>query len=49
MRENERELFESFQKRWNLDALKSMTLEEYTGTKKDNQSRDDFTYWIEKN
>lgn len=44
----ERELFLAFQKRWSIDKVKSMTLDEYTSTKVlSNGNRDDFTFWIE--
>ncbi|TLD80873.1 hypothetical protein LS68_005195 [Helicobacter sp. MIT 05-5293] len=40
-----RVLFLEFQERWNLERVKNMTLEEYTGI--GGETRDDFTYWIE--
>lgn len=39
--------FLEFQKIWTLEKVKSMSLEEYTNTKKDNPDRNDFTFWIE--
>lgn len=42
-----RELFLEFQKVWSLEKVKNMTLEDYTSTLKDNQNRNDFTFWIE--
>ncbi|RDU74263.1 hypothetical protein CQA57_01940 [Helicobacter anseris] len=41
-------LFKEFQNKWNLERLKSMTLEEYTSTMLySNGKRDDFAYWVE--
>lgn len=42
----ERELFDKFQKIWTLEKVKNMTLEEYTGLQR-NGKRNDFTYWLE--
>ncbi|WP_251821298.1 endonuclease, partial [Campylobacter jejuni] len=39
--------FLEFQRIWTLEKVESMTLEEYTSIKKDNQDRNDFTFWIE--
>ena len=50
MKENNdeaRKLFDEFQNTWNLENVKNMTLEEYTGIKSSGE-RNDFTYWIEK-
>lgn len=43
----QRELFLEFQKVWSLEKVKNMTLEDYTSILKDNQNRNDFTFWIE--
>ena len=42
----DRELFTEFKKRWSLENVKNMTLEQYTGLQSDGD-RDDFCYWIE--
>ncbi|EAI8074392.1 hypothetical protein CSL32_06945, partial [Campylobacter jejuni] len=39
--------FLEFQRIWTLEKVESMTLEEYASIKKDNQDRNDFTFWIE--
>ncbi|HHY2127241.1 TPA: hypothetical protein ACV260_001660 [Campylobacter jejuni] len=39
--------FLEFQRIWTLGKVESMTLEEYASIKKDNQDRNDFTFWIE--
>lgn len=41
------QLFEDFQKEWNLERISNMKIEEYTSIQKDNPNRDDFTYWLE--
>ncbi|WP_236096454.1 McrB family protein [Helicobacter sp. MIT 11-5569] len=45
--EEPRELFKELQKHWDLEKVKNMTLEQYTGIKEEGNDRDDFTYWIE--
>lgn len=47
IRIEEKRLFDEFQNTWNLEKVKNMTLEEYTGIKSSGE-RNDFTYWIEK-
>ena len=43
----QRNLFLEFQNVWSLEKVKNMTLEDYTSILKDNQNRNDFTFWIE--
>lgn len=42
---SDREVFLEFQKKWTLDRVRNMRLEEYTGMGE--PVRDDFTYWLE--
>lgn len=42
---SDREVFLEFQKKWSLEKVQDMTLEEYTGI--GGSDRDDFTYWLE--
>lgn len=44
---DQRNLFLEFQNVWSLEKVKNMTLEDYTSILKDNQNRNDFTFWIE--
>ena len=39
---SDREIFKEFQEKWPLESVRKMSLEEYTGNKKD-----EFTYWLE--
>lgn len=41
--------WEEFQKRWSIEKVQKMTLEEYSKAKKNqtNENEDSFTYWIE--
>ena len=39
---SDREIFKEFQEKWSLESVRKMSLEEYTGNKKD-----EFTYWLE--
>ena len=42
---SKRELFLEFQRKWNSEKIKAMTLEEYTSVGE--KERQDFSYWIE--
>lgn len=39
---SDREIFKEFQEKWPLESVRKMSLEEYTGNKKN-----EFTYWLE--
>ena len=39
---SDREIFKEFQEKWPLESVRKMSLEKYTGNKKD-----EFTYWLE--
>ena len=39
---SDREIFKEFQEKWSLESVRKMSLEEYTGNKKN-----EFTYWLE--